>query len=159
MTPSVEHIGNIWRDKSHSLPGTVRWWSGWTMLRWPYRRSAPPRSTPLLSSREKRTTFRRENLFSPDSGDDFFQSLCKNLERTESKKWLNETLEILMKVMNEFIISFVTPFTWQERAPDEQKEESKKLKAIIERHKNLIPKVQETLVKTECYWKCYSYGD
>ena len=47
----------------------------------------------------------------------------------------------------------------QERAPDEQKEESKKLKAIIERHKTLIPKVQETLVKTECYWKCYSYGD
>ena len=23
----------------------------------------------------------------------------------------------------------------------------------------MIPKVQETLVKTECYWKCYSYGD
>jgi hypothetical protein len=23
----------------------------------------------------------------------------------------------------------------------------------------LIPKIQETLVKTECYWKCYSYGD
>ena len=33
------------------------------------------------------------------------------------------------------------------------------MKAIIERHKTLIPKVQETLVKTECYWKCYSYGD
>ena len=30
---------------------------------------------------------------------------------------------------------------------------------IIDRHKNLIPKIQETLVKTECYWKCYSYGD
>lgn len=29
----------------------------------------------------------------------------------------------------------------------------------MERHKNLIPKIQETLVKTECYWKCYSYGD
>ena len=29
----------------------------------------------------------------------------------------------------------------------------------MERHKTLIPKVQETLVKTECYWKCYSYGD
>ena len=53
----------------------------------------------------------------------------------------------------------MTTFVPQERAPDEQKEESKKLKAIIERHKTLIPKVQETLVKTECYWKCYSYGD
>ena len=29
---------------------------------------------------------------------DNFQSLCKNLERAETKKWLNETLETLMKV-------------------------------------------------------------
>merc|ERR1712227_624814 len=28
---------------------------------------------------------------------DNFQSLCKNLERAETKKWLNETLETLMK--------------------------------------------------------------
>ena len=27
-----------------------------------------------------------------------FQSLCKNLERAETKKWLTETLETLMKV-------------------------------------------------------------
>merc|ERR1712198_701182 len=74
---------------------------------------------------------------------DNFHSLCKNLERAETKKWLNETLETLMK----------------ERAPDEQKEEHKKLKVIMERHKALMPKIQETLVKTECYWKCYSYGD
>merc|ERR1712055_545829 len=74
---------------------------------------------------------------------DNFQSLCKNLERAETKKWLNETLETLMK----------------ERAVDEQKEEQKKLKLIIERHKGMLPKIQETLVKTECYWKCYSYGD
>jgi len=74
---------------------------------------------------------------------DNFQSLCKNLERAETKKWLTETLETLMK----------------ERAPDEQKDESKKLKLIMERHKTLIPKIKETLVKTECYWKCYSYGD
>lgn len=74
---------------------------------------------------------------------DNFHSLCKNLERAETKKWLTETLETLMK----------------ERVPDEQKEEHKKLKVIMERHKTLIPKIQETLVKTECYWKCYSYGD
>ena len=47
----------------------------------------------------------------------------------------------------------------KERAADEQKAESAKLKAVMERHKALIPKIQETLVKTECYWKCYSYGD
>merc|ERR1712088_437032 len=74
---------------------------------------------------------------------DNFHSLCKNLEGAETKKWLNETLETLMK----------------ERAPDEQKEEHKKLKLIIERHKGMLPKIQDTLVKTECYWKCYSYGD
>ena len=33
---------------------------------------------------------------------DNFQSLCKNLERAETKKWLNETLETLMKVSFEF---------------------------------------------------------
>merc|ERR1711874_554959 len=74
---------------------------------------------------------------------DNFHSLCKNLERAETKKWLTETLETLMK----------------ERSPDEQKEENKKLKVIMDRHKTLIPKIQEALVKTECYWKCYSYGD
>merc|ERR1712241_809265 len=70
---------------------------------------------------------------------DNFHSLCKNLERAETKKWLTETLETLMK----------------ERAAEEQK----KLKLIMERHKGMLPKIQDTLVKTECYWKCYSYGD
>ena len=56
---------------------------------------------------------------------------------------MTETLETLMK----------------ERSADESKAESSKLKAVMERHKTLIPKIQETLVKTECYWKCYSYGD
>merc|ERR1712165_315254 len=74
---------------------------------------------------------------------DNFHSLCKNLERAETKKWLTETLETLMK----------------ERAADEQKEEHRKLKLIMERHKGMLPKIQDTLVKTECYWKCYSYGD
>merc|ERR1712088_1192583 len=74
---------------------------------------------------------------------DNFHSLCKNLERTETKRWLTETLDTLMK----------------ERAGEEKKEENRKLDLIMERHALLIPKVQETLVKTECYWKCYSYGD
>eukprot|EP00095_Tigriopus_kingsejongensis_P000594 maker-scaffold95_size379157-snap-gene-0.23 protein:Tk00594 transcript:maker-scaffold95_size379157-snap-gene-0.23-mRNA-1 annotation:"calmin-like protein" len=74
---------------------------------------------------------------------DNFHSLCKNLERAETKRWLAETLETLMK----------------ERAGEERKEEQKKLEVIIERHKSLIPRIQETLIKTECYWKCYSYGD
>ena len=40
-----------------------------------------------------------------------FQSLCKNLERTESKKWLNETLEILMKVFDLYAKFRLTIFT------------------------------------------------
>ena len=47
----------------------------------------------------------------------------------------------------------------KERAGEEKKEENRKLDLIMERHKALIPRIQETLVKTECYWKCYSYGD
>ena len=47
----------------------------------------------------------------------------------------------------------------KERAGEEKKEENRKLDLIMERHKLLIPRIQETLVKTECYWKCYSYGD
>ena len=65
------------------------------------------------------------------------------MERAETKRWLAETLDTLMK----------------ERAGEERKEEQKKLELIMERHKALIPRIQETLVKTECYWKCYSYGD
>merc|ERR1712088_295095 len=69
---------------------------------------------------------------------DNFHSLCKNLERAETKRWLQETLDTLMK----------------ERAGEEKKEQNRKLDLIIERHSLLIPKVQETMVKTECYWKC-----
>ena len=42
---------------------------------------------------------------------DNFQSLCKNLERAETKKWLNETLETLMKVS-------CSPFPFLENSPE-----------------------------------------
>merc|ERR1711881_390357 len=64
-------------------------------------------------------------------------------ERTETKRWLTETLDTLMK----------------ERAGEEKKEENRKLDLIIDKHKSMLPKIQDTMVKTECYWKCYSYGD
>ncbi len=47
----------------------------------------------------------------------------------------------------------------KERAGEERKDEQRKLELLIERHKTLIPRIQETLIKTDCYWKCYSYGD
>merc|ERR1711963_768037 len=74
---------------------------------------------------------------------DNFQALCKDLERTEVKKWLNQILEILMA----------------ERAKSQQETENQKLEALIQKHENLIPTVLTTQVKVDLYWKCYAYGD
>jgi len=79
--------------------------------------------------------FRRER--------DNFLSLCKNLERADTRKWLSEVLEVLFR----------------DRSADEKKEECKRLESVIERHVTLIPKVKETQVKSEVFWKCYEYGD
>merc|ERR1712042_207937 len=74
---------------------------------------------------------------------DTFNSLCKDLERTEVKKWLAQILEILMA----------------ERAKDKKKTEGDKLEALIQKHEELIPNVQKTSVMVDLYWKCYAYGD
>merc|ERR1711889_681 len=72
-----------------------------------------------------------------------FNSLCKDLERTEVKKWLAQILEILMA----------------ERAKDQKQAEGNKLDALIQKHEELIPNVQKTAVMVDLYWKCYAYGD
>jgi len=74
---------------------------------------------------------------------DTFNSLCKDLERTEVKKWLAQILEILMA----------------ERAKDQKKTEGDKLDALIQKHEELIPNVQKTSIMVDLYWKCYAYGD
>jgi len=74
---------------------------------------------------------------------DTFNSLCKDLERTEVKKWLAQILEILMA----------------ERAKDQKKTEGDKLDTLIQKHEELIPNVQKTAVMVDLYWKCYAYGD
>merc|ERR1712227_678548 len=74
---------------------------------------------------------------------DTFNSLCKDLERTEVKKWLAQILEILMA----------------ERAKDQRKNEHDKLEQLILKHEELIPNVQKTAVMVDLYWKCYAYGD
>jgi len=74
---------------------------------------------------------------------DTFNSLCKDLERTEVKKWLAQILEILMA----------------ERAKDQKNTENNKLDALIQKHEELIPNVQKTSVMVDLYWKCYAYGD
>merc|ERR1711931_327350 len=74
---------------------------------------------------------------------DTFNSLCKDLERAEVKKWLAHILEILMA----------------ERAKDQRNEEGDKLDALIKKHEELIPTVTKTQVMVDLYWKCYAYGD
>jgi len=74
---------------------------------------------------------------------DNFQSLCKDLERADVKKWLEQILEILMA----------------ERGKDERSDNTAKLDAIITKHQELIPTVLKTQVKVDLYWKCYAYGD
>jgi len=74
---------------------------------------------------------------------DNFHVLCKDLERTEVKKWLAQILEILMA----------------ERAKDQKKSEGEKLETLIKKHEELIPNVQKTSLMVDLYWRCYAYGD
>jgi len=74
---------------------------------------------------------------------DNFHALCKDLERTEVKKWLAQILEILMA----------------ERAKDQRNTENGKLEELIQKHEDLIPTVTKTQVMVDLYWKCYAYGD
>jgi len=74
---------------------------------------------------------------------DNFHALCKDLERAEVKKWLQQILEILMA----------------ERGKEERSEQTAKLDALIKKHEELIPTVLKTQVKVDLYWKCYAYGD
>merc|ERR1712122_346057 len=74
---------------------------------------------------------------------DTFNSLCKDLERAEVRKWLAQILEILMA----------------ERAKDQRNSEMGKLDTLIKKHEELIPNVQKTAVMVDLYWKCYAYGD
>merc|ERR1712004_236895 len=64
---------------------------------------------------------------------DNFQALCKDLERTEVKKWLNQILEILMA----------------ERAKSQQETENEKLNVLIKKHEELIPRVQKPSVMVD----------
>merc|ERR1712131_341464 len=74
---------------------------------------------------------------------DNFHALCKDLERAEVKKWLQQILEILMA----------------ERGKEERAEQIGKLDGLIKKHEELIPTVLKTQVKVDLYWKGYAYGD
>lgn len=71
------------------------------------------------------------------------QALCKDLERAEVKKWLQQVLEILMA----------------ERGKEERAEQAQKLDELIQKHEQLIPRVLKTQIMVDLYWRCYAYGD
>merc|ERR1712149_17982 len=74
---------------------------------------------------------------------DNFHALCKDLERSDIKKWLVNILEILMAG----------------RSKGEKTMQNQKLEALIKKHEDLIPTVTKTGIKVDLYWKCYAYGD
>merc|ERR1712038_76468 len=74
---------------------------------------------------------------------DTFNSVCKDLERAEVRKWLQQILEVPMA----------------ERAKDQKNSEFGKLDTLIKKHEELIPNAQKTAVMVDLYWKCYAYGD
>merc|ERR1712061_355979 len=74
---------------------------------------------------------------------DNFHALCKDLERSDIKRWLRTVLVFLIA----------------ERSNDERTMQHDKLEALIQKHEDLIPTVSKTQVKVDLYWKCYAYGD
>jgi hypothetical protein len=71
--------------------GTPRWWNGWITSRWPSRRSAPARSTPPLSSRGRRTTFRYIHIMN---------NLCQYSEMTIQKVYCMPARTTLRSIKN-----------------------------------------------------------
>ena len=65
----------------------------------------------------------------------FFKALCKDLERADIKKWLQQILEILMA----------------DRNSDMKNKEYKKLEDLVKKHEDLIPSVQKTSVMVDLY--------
>ena len=68
----------------------------------------------------------------------------QNLERSDTKKWLNEVMDVL----------------FLDTKGDEKKTEHKRLEEVITRHMALLPKVKDTQVKSEVGlgWKYYKYS-
>jgi len=84
---------------------------------------------------------------------DTFTSLCRDLEKENTKSWLDMMLEKLSAHSNEN----------EENVSGRDKalklQEKKKLEAMIERHKALMEPTREAQSKVEHYSECYAFGD
>ena len=81
---------------------------------------------------------------------DNFLSLIKNMEKADTKKWLDEVKETLFR-SKEWTRDYdlLVKLNSRDRAGDERKDEYSRLEAVIEKHQGLIPRVLETQVKSE----------
>lgn len=84
---------------------------------------------------------------------DTFTSLCRDLEKENTKQWLDMMLEKLSAHSNE------DEGNVSGRDKALKLQEKKKLEAMIERHKTLMEPTKEAQSKVEHYSECYAFGD
>jgi len=84
---------------------------------------------------------------------DTFTSLCRDLEKENTKQWLDMMLEKLSAHSNE------NEDNVSGRDKALKMQEKKKLEAMIERHKALMEPTREAQSKVEHYSECYAFGD
>ncbi|XP_043224062.1 nesprin-1-like isoform X2 [Amphibalanus amphitrite] len=73
---------------------------------------------------------------------DQFRYQCKNLRREELKQWLHEMLKLL-----------------NQKSDQNLETEKKRLEALIQRHTEVLPGIEENMRKVDVYSRCYQYVD
>lgn len=73
---------------------------------------------------------------------EIFTGLARSLEQPDTKEWLTITKDTLLT-----------------DRPNEQDEESGKLKALLERYDAIMPKIDDTKKAVDCLWKAYQFTD
>ncbi|XP_037069989.1 polyamine-modulated factor 1-binding protein 1-like isoform X2 [Pollicipes pollicipes] len=73
---------------------------------------------------------------------DQFRYQCKNLKREELKVWLADMLKLL-----------------NQKSDQNLETEKKRLEALIQRHTEVLPGIEENMRKVDVYSRCYQYVD
>jgi len=84
---------------------------------------------------------------------DTFTSLCRDLEKENTKSWLDMMLEKLSSHSNEGEQGLSS------RDKGMKEQEKKKLEIMIERHNGLMAPTMEAQSKVAHYSECYAFGD
>jgi len=84
---------------------------------------------------------------------DTFTSLCRDLEKENTKSWLDMMLEKLSSHSNEGEANLSS------RDKGMKEQEKKKLEIMIERHNGLMAPTMEAQSKVAHYSECYAFGD